>query len=90
MGHVAQRVAGGGVLHARQRHDVAREGFIDVFAVVGVHQQHAADLFLLVLHAVQDLALGQFARIDAGEGQRTDKGIVHDLKRERAERRVVA
>ena len=32
-----------------------------------VHQQHAADLFLLVLHRVQDLALGQLARIDAGE-----------------------
>ena len=32
-----QRVAGGGFLHAGKRDDVAREGFIDVLAVVGVH-----------------------------------------------------
>ena len=41
--HVAQRVAGARVLQAGERHDVAREGFLDVLAVVGVHEQHAPD-----------------------------------------------
>ncbi len=40
---IAQRVAGPGLLEAGKRHDVARIGLLDVFAVVGVHQQHAAD-----------------------------------------------
>ena len=49
----AQRVAGGGVLEARQSDDVAGVGDLDVLAVVGMHQQHAADLFLLVLDRVR-------------------------------------
>ena len=40
---IAERVAGGGVLEAGQRDDVAGAGFLDVLAVVGMHQQHAAD-----------------------------------------------
>ena len=43
---VAQRVAGARFLQARQRDDVAGIGFLDVFAVVGMHQQHAADALL--------------------------------------------
>ena len=40
---IAQRVAGAGILEAGQRDDVAGIGFLDVFAVVRMHQQHAAD-----------------------------------------------
>ena len=40
---IAQRVAGAGVLEAGERDDVAGVGFLDVLAVVGMHQQHAAD-----------------------------------------------
>jgi hypothetical protein len=54
-----------------------------------VHFEHAADLFLLVLDRVQVGALGERARIDADEGERADERIVHDLERERAERRIV-
>ena len=46
---IAQRVAGAGVLQAGERDDVAGVGFLDVLAVVGVHQQHAADALALVL-----------------------------------------
>ena len=46
---------------ARDCDDVASECFFDVLTVVGVHQQHAADLFLLVLHRVQNRALGELA-----------------------------
>ena len=50
---IAERVAGPGILQASQRDDVAGEGFLDVFAIVGVHQQHAADAFPLVLGRVE-------------------------------------
>jgi hypothetical protein len=50
----AERVAGGRVLEADQRDDVAGIGLLDVLAVVRVHQQHAADLLLLVLDGVED------------------------------------
>src|SRR5690606_24091812 len=87
---IAQRVSGGRLLEAGRRNDVAGIGFLDVLAVVRVHQQHAADLLALVLHRVQHRTLAQLARVDAGEGQRADKRVVHDLERERGERLVVA
>ena len=40
---IAERVAGARLLEAGQRDDVAGKGFLDVLAVVGMHQQHAAD-----------------------------------------------
>ena len=46
---IAERVAGARVLQAGERDDVAGIGFLDVLAVVGVHQQHAADALVLVL-----------------------------------------
>ena len=86
----AQRVAGGRVLEAHERDDVAGKGFLDVLAVVGVHQQHAADLLLLVLDRV-DHGRGavELARIDAGEGQGADERVGHDLEGESGERRIV-
>ena len=88
---IAQRVAGAGVLEAGQRDDVAGEGFLDVLAVVGVHQQHAADALALVLGRVEDRGAGlDLAGIDAAEGDRADERIVHDLEREHGERLGVA
>ena len=49
VGRIAQRVAGRRVLEPGQRDDVAGAGFLDVLAVVGVHQQHAADPLALSL-----------------------------------------
>ena len=43
VGRIAERVAGGRVLQPGERHDVAGAGLLDVLAVVGMHQQHAAD-----------------------------------------------
>ena len=43
MRRVGQRVAGRRVLEAGERQDVAGARLLDVLAVVGVHQQHAAD-----------------------------------------------
>ena len=89
VGRVAQRVAGRGLLEARDGDDVAGARFLDVLTRVRVHQEHTADLFLLVLHRVQVAALGQRARIDAGEGERADERIVHDLEGQCRERRIV-
>ena len=63
---IAKRVAGGGVLEAGQRDDVAGEGFLDVGARIRMHLQHAADALLLALHRIVERdALGELARIDA-------------------------
>ena len=84
--HVAERVAGARVLEARERDDVAGKGFLDVFAVVGVHEQHAADAFPLVLGRIEHgRARLDLARIDAAEGDRADERVVHDLEGEHGE-----
>jgi hypothetical protein len=84
---IAQRIAGADFLEARQRDDVAGEGFLDVFAVVGMHQQHAADAFLAVARRI-DHAGAAFERagIDAAEGDGADERIVHDLERKQRHR----
>ncbi|OIQ66449.1 hypothetical protein GALL_519790 [mine drainage metagenome] len=83
LARIAQRVTGARFLEARQRDDVAGIGFLDVFAVVGVHQQHAADALFLVAGRINDAgAARQDSGIDAAEGDGADKGIVHDLERE--------
>ncbi len=90
LGRIAQRIAGGHVLEAGQRHDVAGIGLLDVLAVIGVHQQHAADALLLVLHRVDQRGAGlHLAGIDAAEGERAHEGIVHDLEGQHRERLVV-
>ena len=87
---VAQGVAGAGILQAGQGDDVAGVGFLDVLAVVGVHQQHAADTFLLVARGIEQAhAAFQLTGIDPAEGQRADERVVHDLEREHGQRLVV-
>ena len=54
----AQRVAGGHVLQAHGRGDVAGADFLDLVALVGVHLQDAADALLLRLDRVVDLVAG--------------------------------
>ena len=55
---IAQRITGADVLEAGQGDDVAGGGFLDVFAVVRVHQQHAADTFLLAADRIQHRRTG--------------------------------
>ena len=87
---IAQRIAGGDVLEAGQRHDVAGIGFLDVLAVIGVHQQHAADALLLVFHRIDQRGAGfHLAGIDAGEGERAHERVVHDLEGQHGQRRGV-
>ena len=82
---VAQRVAGLHVLQADERDDVAGLRRLDQRAVVGVHLDHAADALGLAGEGVEHrCALGDRARVDAGEGQAAE-AVVHDLERERAE-----
>ena len=87
---IAQRVASARILEAGKRDDVAGISLFDVFAVVGVHQQHTADTLALVLGRIEHRgARIDLAGIDAGEGQRPDKRIVHDLEGKHRERLVV-
>ena len=61
-------------------------GFLDVLAIVGVHEQHAADALFLVLGRVEHRRAGfDLAGIDAAEGDRADERIVHDLEAEHRE-----
>ncbi len=90
LGRIAQRIARGHVLEAGHGNDVAGISLLDVLAVIGVHQQHAADALFPVLHRVEQRRAGlDLARINATEGERTDEGIVHDLEGEHGERRIV-
>src|SRR6056297_2093864 len=84
---IAERVAGGRLLEARKRDDVAREGLFDLLAVVRVHHHHAPDALALAFRRVQHrVALPDLARVDPGKGQRPDEGVVHDLEGEAGER----
>jgi hypothetical protein len=80
---IAQRVAGAYFFQAGQRDNVAGIGLLDVFAVIGMHQQHAADALFAVFGRVHHAgAAFELARIDAAEGDGADERIVHDLERQ--------
>ena len=80
---VTQGVTGGGVFQTRQRDDVACKRFFDLFPVVGVHHHHTTDALFLTFGRVQDrVTLVHGARVDPGEGQRTNEGVVHDFERQ--------
>ena len=85
---IAQRVAGGGVLEAEAGNDVAGHGDVEVFALVGVHQQDAAEALAAFLGRVVDLvALVDLAAVDAEVGQLAER-VGDDLERQRGERLV--
>ena len=87
---IAQRVTGARFLQAGQRDDVAGIGFLDVLAVVRMHQQHAPDALFLLAGRVDDAGAAlQDARIDAAEGDGADERVVHDLEREQRQRLLV-
>jgi hypothetical protein len=87
---VAERVAGGRRLEADRGGDVAGVDFLDLFALVGVHLQQAADALGLALGGVDHRgARGQRARVDAEERELADERVGHDLERQRRERFLV-
>src|SRR6056297_3664755 len=87
---IGQRVAGGDVLQAYRRGDVAGAHFLDLLALVRVHLQQSADALALALHRVEHGVAGiQHAGVDAEEGQVADERVGGDLERQRRERRLV-
>ena len=87
----AERIARGGLLEAYDRNDVSRMAFLKLRARIRVHEQDAADAFALSLRGVIHIRAGfERSAVNADERQLPDKGIGHDLERERGKRRVVA
>src|SRR5581483_9522706 len=87
---VAQRIAGRHALQTNGRRDITRVDLFDLFALVRVHLEQAADALGALLGRVVDaLACRELARVDAEERQLTDERIGHDLERQRRKRRVV-
>ena len=81
-------MSGARILHAQQRDNIARHRLIEFFARIGVHFDDSADALSLARKRIEDrIALGDRSGINARERQRT-KAVVHDLERERAQRRV--
>ena len=86
---IAERVAGGDFLEAESGDDVAGHRDVEVFALVGVHQQDATEPLALLLGGVVDLvALVDLAGVDPEVGQLAER-VGHDLERQRRERLVV-
>ena len=84
-----ERVAGGGVLEAEHRTEVAGPQFIHLLALVGLEQNQTGDAFLLVLGGVQHIAaLLQDAAVHAHEGELA-VGVGHYLEGQGAERSAV-
>ena len=74
---VAQRVAGGRVLEAEPGHDVAGHGHVEVLALVGVHQQDAAEALALLLDRVVDLV----ALVDRARSRRGSRSACRTGRR---------
>src|SRR3989441_12957759 len=87
---MAGGVAGGGELEADGRGDVAACAGLDLLLLVRVHAEEPSAPLLLALRGVVDAgARLERARVDAEEDELADVLVVHDLERERGERRVV-
>ncbi len=90
LGRIAKRITGADLLEAGKRDDVASKSFLDVLAIIRMHQQHASDTLFLVACGVQNAgARFQLARIDAAEGQRADERVVHDLEGQNRSRLII-
>ena len=84
---VRERVARGALFEADDRHDVACVRFFDVLAVVRVHTKDTTDSFVFALDGVVNHgACRQSSRIDADEGEFSDKLIRENLEYKCAER----
>ena len=87
---VADRVAGRDRLQSDRGADIAREDFLNLFTLVGVHLYQAADALVAALGDVVDrIARVQVARIDTDEDELPHVGVGHDLEDQRRERRLV-
>ena len=90
LGWIAQRFAGAGILEALQSNDVASKGFFDFFAIIGVHQIHAARALFLIARRVRERhALLELTRVDAAERNRAYMLKAHDLEGDHGQRLAV-
>src|SRR5947209_1945553 len=84
-----QRVAGGGVLQAHHRDDLAGHRERALLALVRVHLVDLADPLAAALDGVQHGAAGLHgARVDADVGELAEVLVRHDLEGQRRERRL--
>ena len=87
---IAEGITGGGVLHTDSGGDITGVNHVDIFPVVGVHLQDAADALSLMLGGVENRGTGiQNTGVHANEGQTADERVGRDLERETGERSVV-
>ena len=87
---IRQGVAGGGILQAHRGDDVAGIGHLDLFPLVGVHLQQAADAFLDALAGVQHRAARrQLAGIDPYKGEMPHVGVGHQLEGQGRQGRLI-
>ena len=85
-----ERVAGERLFEADDGGDAAGVDLVDLFAIVGVYAQQAADAFLLVAGGVGDgVTVAQDAGVDARVGEAADVGVGDDLEDEGGEWGVV-
>src|SRR5450759_383171 len=88
---VAEGVAGGGVLQADHRDDLASVDAGALLPVVGVHLHDLADALLLVLGGVEHRRAGmQPAGVHPDVGQLPKVLVSHALERQRGERLLLA
>ena len=87
---VTQSVACTGIFHAYQGHNLARTGFGDLLALLGLDAEDATHTLALgfvgVIHAH---AVHQLAAEDTDEGLLTDVGVVDELEGQGGERLVL-
>ena len=87
---VANGVAGGNVLQANRGADIARQNFVDVFALVGVHLEQTANTLAASAAGVEHrVARLELAGVDADKRQLADKRVRHDLEGQRGKRLAV-
>src|SRR5713226_9338105 len=87
---VAKRVACIYALESYTSADVAGIHFVNLFALVGVHLQQAADTLAGALGRIENIAAGfQNAGIDADVGYMPDEWVGHDLEGKRGKWLIV-
>src|SRR5258708_10085637 len=82
----ADSIAGADVSESHDGADIPSENFLDVFALVGVHLEQAANALMLLCARVQHrLARLELSGEDTDKRQLTVEGIGHDFEGQRRE-----
>ncbi len=88
---ITESIARCGVFQSHRGRDIAGINLIDIFSVIGVHQQDPAETLAHALRRVHDrLARLQRTGVHAEEAQSSDIGVGHDLEGQCRERLVIA